>query len=317
MSLGSVGHPSAYQFTQDFSILSQDGNCNTESNANCMAKSGTTLTGEEGAGTIEFFGTYSSISWTVTVPEYYSGFNIGVTSVAANHTVTFDANGGSGSMTDQAGKVSAALTANSFTRTGYNFAGWNSAAPGGGNAYADGASYAFTADVILYAQWTANPTITMGDTMSYRIGSGAKVIDQGTPATVTDTNVSNFNTGKLTVTVSGATGNDVLGILTGTGTGTFSVSSNIVTYDTGSGPLVIGTISGGTNGNPLEVTFTSSNATPPRVSALLNSITYANASLTNVTQRTVSFTVKDSGGTSAPSAVTITLTRPGFHQLWG
>ncbi len=82
ISLGSPAQASAYQFTQDFAILSQDSRCNTTTGERCLVKSGLTLTGKEGGGTIQFLGTYSSISWTVTVPEYYSGFNVGVTSAA-------------------------------------------------------------------------------------------------------------------------------------------------------------------------------------------------------------------------------------------
>lgn len=172
-------------------------------------------------------------------------------------------------------------------------------------------------NAVGYAVLVSLPIISdlSGDTLSYRIGSATKVIDQGTAASVTNTGVSNFATGKLTVTFTGgATTADQLGILT---SGSISVSLGSVYYDTGSGIVSIGTISNGANGNPLEVTFTI-NATPPRVSALLNNITYSNASLANVAQRTVSITVSNGvGGTSAPITATINLTRPGFHQLWG
>ena len=75
------------------------------------------------------------------------------------YTVTFDANTGSGSMTAQSANynVATALTSNSFTKTGYTFAGWNTVAGGGGTAYANAASYAFTASTTLYAQWTPIP----------------------------------------------------------------------------------------------------------------------------------------------------------------
>jgi uncharacterized repeat protein (TIGR02543 family) len=74
----------------------------------------------------------------------------------SNSTVTFDANGGTGTMSNQSASSSTALTSNSFSRTGYTFAGWNTAANGTGTAYADGASYPFTSSTTLYAQWTAN-----------------------------------------------------------------------------------------------------------------------------------------------------------------
>jgi uncharacterized repeat protein (TIGR02543 family) len=79
-----------------------------------------------------------------------------------NYTVTFDANGdgGTGTMSTQtiAFNASDNLTANTFTRTGYIFAGWNTAANGSGTSYANSASYTMSsaANVTLYAQWTAN-----------------------------------------------------------------------------------------------------------------------------------------------------------------
>jgi uncharacterized repeat protein (TIGR02543 family) len=73
-------------------------------------------------------------------------------------TVTFNANGGTGSMNNQSANynVATALTANAFTRTGYIFSGWNTAANGSGTAYANGAVYPFTANATLYAQWMIN-----------------------------------------------------------------------------------------------------------------------------------------------------------------
>ena len=75
----------------------------------------------------------------------------------STYTVTFDANGGSGTMSGQAASSSTALTANTLTRDGFDFAGWNTATNGSGTDYADGANYAFTSDVSLYAQWIALP----------------------------------------------------------------------------------------------------------------------------------------------------------------
>jgi uncharacterized repeat protein (TIGR02543 family) len=77
------------------------------------------------------------------------------------YTVTFDANTGTGTMAAQTANYNAAtaLTGNAFTKAGYTFAGWNTVAGGGGTAYANSASYPFTASTTLYAQWTAIPTI--------------------------------------------------------------------------------------------------------------------------------------------------------------
>ena len=78
---------------------------------------------------------------------------------ASTYIVTFDANGGSGTMNSQSFTENEPqnLTTNAFTRTGYTFAGWNTAANGTGTSYTDGQSVTLTtAGLTLYAQWTAN-----------------------------------------------------------------------------------------------------------------------------------------------------------------
>jgi uncharacterized repeat protein (TIGR02543 family) len=80
----------------------------------------------------------------------------GIFQALPTHTVTFNANGGTGSMTSEINSVPTALTTNAFTRTGYTFSGWNTAFDGTGTSYLDGVSYPFTADATLYAQWTAD-----------------------------------------------------------------------------------------------------------------------------------------------------------------
>ena len=72
------------------------------------------------------------------------------------YTVTFDANGGEGSMEPQRFEVGVdtALNTNAFTRENYKFIGWNTAADGGGATYSDGgAILELTGDMTLYAQW--------------------------------------------------------------------------------------------------------------------------------------------------------------------
>lgn len=72
-------------------------------------------------------------------------------------TVTFKANDGAAtSDTTQTipNGTSTALTANAFTRSGYTFAGWNTAANGSGTAYSNQQSVIISAPLDLYAQWT-------------------------------------------------------------------------------------------------------------------------------------------------------------------
>ena len=72
-----------------------------------------------------------------------------------NPIVTFKANGGTDS--DKTQRVTyntnTALNANTFTKTGYTFTGWNTKADGTGTGYSDGATVKFTANQTLYAQW--------------------------------------------------------------------------------------------------------------------------------------------------------------------
>ena len=73
-----------------------------------------------------------------------------------NPVITFDANGGKGTMGTQTVKPNeaTALTANTFTRADYDFAGWNTAADGTGTKYADKAEITVSENITLYAQWT-------------------------------------------------------------------------------------------------------------------------------------------------------------------
>lgn len=83
--------------------------------------------------------------------------------------VTFDSNGGTGSMEQQTIENSGTLTASTMTRDGYVFAGWNTEADGSGTYYADKATLTATAEdkgpVKLYAQWLSIPTNLSGEFM--------------------------------------------------------------------------------------------------------------------------------------------------------
>ena len=90
------------------------------------------------------------------------------------HTVAFNANGGSGAPSSQTKTYGSVLTLSSTipTRTGYTFAGWNTASNGTGTNYTAGGQY--TADqnggtVTLYAKWTPN---TYTYTLDKQGGSG-------------------------------------------------------------------------------------------------------------------------------------------------
>lgn len=101
-----------------------------------------------------------------------------------NYTVTYDANGGTGTTASSLHTydTAQALTVNGFTKTGYAFESWNTAADGSGTAYLDGQSVLnLTAEndaaITLYAQWCEYEyTITDSQvTITKYIGAGGAV----------------------------------------------------------------------------------------------------------------------------------------------
>lgn len=93
---------------------------------------------------------------TSTARTLYAQWRPGV-----NHTVTFDRNGGTGTQAAQIAGLATNLNANQFTRTGFTFAGWTSAADGSGVSFGNLAVYSFARDTTLYAKWVANATSRM------------------------------------------------------------------------------------------------------------------------------------------------------------
>ena len=97
--------------------------------------------------------------------------------------ITFDPNGGAGSMEPMSVNpgVNNILSSNTFTREGYTFTGWNTKADGKGTGYADGATVKFDVDTTLYAQWTQNPVITF-DANGGEGNMGAQTVNPGVSA---------------------------------------------------------------------------------------------------------------------------------------
>ncbi len=95
------------------------------------------------------------------------------------HYILFNANGGSGTMNAQffPNGVQQTVSANTFTRSGFIFTGWNTAADGTGTSYAPDAVLTLTGNITLYAQWTTRVTVPApvpcGDT-NQRGGTNAR-----------------------------------------------------------------------------------------------------------------------------------------------
>ena len=125
-------------------------------------------------------GTYSGFN-------KYNGFSVRcIRSNPGTLTINFDGNGSTGGSTASqqiAAGNSASLNANGFTRNGYAFTGWNTAADGSGTSYADGADYTVTpatgdATVTLYAQWAPSmQDFTLAQCQSLASDANYTVVD--------------------------------------------------------------------------------------------------------------------------------------------
>lgn len=121
-------------------------------------------------------GGYVFVGWntssTATSAKYKDGADVILVSDtqlfaiwASAITISFKANGGSGSMPNQpAGKgVSTQLNANKFTRSGYTFMGWSTSSSASSATYSDKAIVKFTKNTTLYAVWKRTATVTFID----------------------------------------------------------------------------------------------------------------------------------------------------------
>lgn len=119
--------------------------------ANSFARTGFVFMGwtvaQDGTGSVYKDGSVFSTSADVVL---YAKWAAGVT-----RTVTFDANGGTGSMATQTAGTSVGLTTNAFSRSGFTFDGWKTVSSGAGFTYGNGSIYSFQADTTLFAQWKA------------------------------------------------------------------------------------------------------------------------------------------------------------------
>lgn len=132
----------------------------------------------------------AKVDTTLPAGEYATTLTVAVVAQPRTVTITFDGNGADGgSMLQQtiiAGDTEN-LTANAFTRTGYEFTGWNTDAEGNGTAYADEAAFTASSDeqrVTLYAQWKK---LTFACTARYKLqNADGSYPDDFTTVTVSD-----------------------------------------------------------------------------------------------------------------------------------
>lgn len=100
-------------------------------------------------------GANADTGWRLHVmsPQAVQGY-----AILATKSVTFKPNGGSGYAYSQSVTTggSAALTSNTFTRTGYAFAGWNTELDGTGTPYSNREDFSFDNSLTLFATWVVD-----------------------------------------------------------------------------------------------------------------------------------------------------------------
>ena len=138
------------------------------------------------------------------------------------------------------------------------------------------------------------------------LNAAAALIDSD--VTLADPDSTNFDTGNVTVAYSvGGGPQDGLGVGT---TASITRSGSSVVLNPGA--ITIGTIPGGGAGSGLAgeslIVTLNANATPTRVEALIEALTYQNFSNNPTLNRTISVTVNDGdGGTSTAQTTQITV----------
>ena len=137
----------------------------------------------------------------ITLSKYTKTYNRTVTVNVRDpeYTIKFNANNGTGTMADldMVYSVAGNLTTNTFTRTSYEFKGWNTKPDGSGTSYTDGQSVSklTTRDqdiVNLYAQWERIYAITFNSDGGTAVASQTKklneLVTEPTAPTKTDYN---------------------------------------------------------------------------------------------------------------------------------
>jgi len=128
-----------------------------------------------------YYNTYigSNVTWTEPFIQGYNNYDISyVNGPQILYHINYNPNTATGTMNSTAAiyNQNVTLKPNTFDNPGYTFAGWNTAADGTGEDYANSQTftYTYTYDLELYAQWVA---VAYGVVYDANGGSGAPVDD--------------------------------------------------------------------------------------------------------------------------------------------
>ena len=138
--------------------------------------------------------------WTLTgyylTQPTWEKSDAGTWQVLKDLSITYNSNGGSGTMSSQTSlyrKSKVTVSTNTFTRTGYVFTGWNTKANGSGDPYSNGSLITLsTSSVTLFAQWKrANGFYLLGP----GVGATWSIDDSSLASMGDDANSSAYWTG--------------------------------------------------------------------------------------------------------------------------
>ncbi len=153
------------------SVINVPGNGYTKENYNFTGWN----TAADGSGTAYAPGSALTLTENVTLYAQWQE--------KSKYSVAYDANGGSGTMSDPASPyydgAPFTVMVNGFAAPAdKHFTGWNTAADGSGTAYAEGSVHTITANVTLYAQWEYNDQYAV---IYYGNGGTGTVADPASP----------------------------------------------------------------------------------------------------------------------------------------
>lgn len=261
-------------------------------------------------------GTYSGTSSNAA---YIGGGPWSVSIPASTFTVSYNANGGSGSISSHTATYGKTFTVkdNSFTRTGYSFAGWTSKSNGTNDGYGwfnsstlkgwsgtwsyTNGQYGVSGDALkLYAMWKINSyTLTVNPNGGTWSGS-----------TSSQTFTQNYNTTK-TIANPTRTGYTFAG-WSKSGTGT--LSGTTWTYGAGNG-----TLTATWTANSYTATFDANGGTTASPSTITKTYGTALGTLPTTTRTNYKFLgwfTAASGGTQISSSTTMGASNVTYYAHW-
>jgi hypothetical protein len=151
-----------------------------------------------------------------------------------------------------------------------------------------------TASLTANVQAALGPVLSLPNTnVNFTLAGAAALVGAG--AKVTDSSALSFAGGTLSITeTANANANDVISVQSGNG---IAVSGSTISYN----GTAIGTLSGGLNGAPLQISFNSTSATAEAVQAVIQDLTFSTAGNLSLATRTLELQLSDGTNVSTAS----------------